>query len=75
MATVDLHTLPPGAAIEVQEAAVFPVIQNGPAHAYLCADDQMRLVTTAGGRLLFGGKTRAELTDKLKQLGFNPVTY
>ncbi|MBT2327022.1 hypothetical protein J7E62_32555 [Variovorax paradoxus] len=74
MKRVDLHTLPPGAEIEVQEAAVFPIIQNGPMHAYLCADDQMRIVTTAGGHLLFGGPTREALFTSLEKLGFKPVT-
>jgi hypothetical protein len=72
--TVDLHQLPPGAQIEVQEAYVFPIIQKGPVHAYLCADEEMRLVTTAGGQLLFGGPTREALFEMLEQLGFKPVT-
>lgn len=70
MDLIDLHLLPKGSAIEVHEKAVFPVIQNGPVHEYLCADDQMRLITTAGGKLLFGAKTRAELEKSLLDLGY-----
>lgn len=69
MDLIDIQLLPKGTAVEVHEKAVFPVLQRDPVHAYLCADDQMRLITTDGGKQLFGAETREELEQSLLDLG------
>lgn len=75
METVDLHQLPEGSVIEVQEASEFPAIKSNPAPApaYLCADSQLRLVTIGRGKQLFGGDTREEVVSKLQKLGYKPL--
>jgi hypothetical protein len=71
--TVDIRALPEGSLIEVQPADAFPEIHPAPAHEFLCADSQLRLVTTANGTQLYGAPTRDELRKRLHALGFKPI--
>lgn len=74
MNQIDLHQLSVGTEIEIFPEAVYPVVQRGPVHAFLCADAQgMRLITTGGGTLLFGDATAEALADRLKSLGYSPT--
>lgn len=73
MDTVDIHDLPDGSLIEVQPADSFPELQSRAVHEFLCADSQLRLVTTAQGTQLYGAPTRDELFRRLHALGFKPI--
>lgn len=70
---IDLDEVPPGASIEIARASVFPVRQRNPKHAWLCSDEQHRVITTDDGNEFLGAKTAEGLKSRLASLGFTPL--
>lgn len=72
MDTIDLKSIPVGAAIEIIEAGILPVRQTEIVYTYLCIDAHDRVVTTANSMHLYGAFEVNDLMNSLKQLGYAP---